>query len=125
MRPQRRLILLFALAAALPALAFDRVFPPEAKRGRMTPGYFPAITMDGQPRQLSAGARIFNRHNTIEMLGAISGSDIVVNYTEDGQGYINRVWILTAEEAQQDMPDPTATPDLTITHGTTTITVGQ
>ena len=100
---QRSLCAVLMAAITLPALA-ERAFPPNARRGAMTLGYFPAITLNGVARQLAAGARIFNRHNTIDMPASISGANIVVNYTEDGMGYIDRVWILTREEAAQDLP---------------------
>ena len=104
----RLLVLLLALATALPAAAIDRSFPAHVLRGKMTPGYFPEIIIDGKPRQLSPAARIFNSDNLIELPAAVRGKDIVVNYTFDGMGYIDRVWILTAEEAAQKPPPPAA-----------------
>ncbi|MFA9216573.1 MAG: hypothetical protein ACEQSK_05655 [Sphingomonadaceae bacterium] len=92
------------LTAALPAHADVRPFPPNALRGKMTPGYFPDLRIDGKPRQLAAGARIFNQDNMIEMPASLRGSDIVVNYTVDAMGYIDRVWILTKEEAALTPP---------------------
>jgi hypothetical protein len=35
------------------------------------------------------------------MPAAMRGSDLVVNYTVDSWGNIDRIWILTAEEAAQ------------------------
>ena len=96
--------LLMAGWLSLAALAFERPFPANALRGKMTPGYFPDVSIDGKPRRLSPAARIFNRDNMIEMPAALRGSDIVVNYTVDFQGYIDRIWILTAEEAAQKLP---------------------
>ncbi|MTV52318.1 hypothetical protein GM672_06160 [Massilia buxea] len=87
--------------AAVPARADERVFPPEAKRGRMTPGYFPDITLDGKARRLSPAARIFNQDNLVEVPAALRGSDIVVNYTQNADGDIDRVWLLTPDEARQ------------------------
>lgn len=101
---KRGLCVLLMAAVALPALALDRVFPLTAKRAKMTPGIFPVIALNGTLHQLSAGARIYNRNNTIDMLGSIAGKDIIVNYTEDGMGYVDRVWILTRVEAEQELP---------------------
>ncbi len=92
------------LMAGLLSLSAERPFPANALRGKMTPGYFPDVSIDGKPRQLSPAARIFNRDNMIEMPAALRGSDIVVNYTVDFQGNIDRIWILTAEEAAQKLP---------------------
>ncbi|NVM75091.1 hypothetical protein FHW83_000871 [Duganella sp. SG902] len=98
------LALLLAAVTALPALAIDRPFPAHTLRGKFTPGYFPDITLDGKPRQLAPAARIFNEDNRIEMPAAVRGKDLVVNYTVDGMGYIDRIWILSAEEAAQKLP---------------------
>jgi hypothetical protein len=89
---------------ALPALAFERPFPPNAKRGAMTPAAWPTVVIDGKNRQLSPGARIWNRDNLIEMPAALRGSGLAVNYTETGQGDIDQVWILTTEEASRALP---------------------
>lgn len=104
----RPLALLLAAVLALPASAFERPFPPNILRGKFTPGYFPDITLDGKQRQLSPAARIFNQDNRIEMPAALRGKDIVVNYTVDGMGYIDRIWMLTAEEAAQKVPSAAA-----------------
>jgi hypothetical protein len=95
----RWIALFLAALMAVPALAFERPFPPAALRGKMTPGYAPDVTIDGKPRQLSPSSRIFNQDNMIEMPAALRGSNIVVNYTVDGAGDIDRIWILTADEA--------------------------
>jgi hypothetical protein len=102
----RPIALLLAAVLAWPTLAcaIERPFPANIWRGKFTPGYFPDITLDGKPRQLSPSARIFNQDNMIEMPAALRGKDIVVNYTVDGMGYIDRIWILTAEEAAQKVP---------------------
>jgi hypothetical protein len=101
----RHAIASLALLAALPALAFDRPFPKDIKRGRMTPSAFPNVVIDGKTRMLAIGARIWNAENLIEQPSAIRGSDITVNYTETEQGEIDRVWILTREEASRSVAD--------------------
>jgi len=100
----RRIVLFLPALLALPALAFGRPFPPAALRGKMTPGYAPDVTIDGKPRQLSPSSRIFNQDNLIEMPAALRGKDLVVNYTVDGMGYIDRIWILTGDEAAIKRP---------------------
>jgi hypothetical protein len=96
---RRFLILLLSVAAALPAWASDRPFPPNAKRGTMTPAPHPAIVIDGKNRNLSPGARIWNQDNLIEMPASLRGNELVVNYTENEQGDIDRVWIRTGYDA--------------------------
>jgi hypothetical protein len=106
MRRLSSLLLAATLTAmsAWPAFAIDRPFPANILRGKFTPGYFPDITLDGKPRQLSPSARIFNQDNGIDMPAAVRGTDLVVNYTVDAMGYIDRIWILTADEAAQTVP---------------------
>ena len=104
---RRRIVLFFAalsVLAALPASAFERPFPPQALRGKMTPGYYPDLTIDGKARKLAPSSRIFNQDNMIEMPAALRGSNIVVNYTVDGVGEIDRIWILTKDEAALKLP---------------------
>jgi hypothetical protein len=105
---RRRLLCTATLAVLAPLPAFAqitaRTFPPNAKRGRMTPGYFPEIVIDGKVRRLAPAARIVNADNMAEMPAALRGTNIVVNYTENAEGDIDRVWILTAEEARQPAP---------------------
>ncbi|MBC7415038.1 MAG: hypothetical protein H7327_08910 [Herminiimonas sp.] len=86
---------------AAPALALERPFPPHAKRGTMRPDLFPSVIIDGKPRILTAGARIWNAENTIEMPASLPVRNVVVNYTEDDAAYIDRIWILSADEAAQ------------------------
>lgn len=104
----RRLLLSILLtsfvttAAVAPfAQAFERPFPTFAKRGTMKPDLFPSVVIDGKPRILTAGARIWNTDNLIQMPASLPIRNVVVNYTEDDAAYIDRIWILTAEEAAQ------------------------
>ena len=105
------LLISCALAlASLSAHAFERPFPTEAKRGVMTPANYPVVVINDKTRTLSAGARIWNQDNMIEMPAALRGSQFAVNYTEDGNGDIDRIWILTADEAQKTPPKPLPQP---------------
>lgn len=97
-------LLLTLSALPLLALADARPFPPNAKRGKMTPAWHPAIVIDGKTRTLSPAARIFNQDNMIEMPASLRGENMLVNYQEDNEGQILNVWILTREEASQRLP---------------------
>lgn len=100
----RPLLTILALACVtLPALAFDRPFPQNAKRGTMSLGQYPEIAIDGQVLRLAPGARIWNADNLIQMPAELYGRDFTVNYTEDMQGAINRVWILNPQEASESL----------------------
>lgn len=105
MRMWRRpfLIVFLSLLTALPAHAADRPFPQNAKRGTMSPANYPELMVDGKLRYLAPGARIWNQDNLIELPASLRGANLPVNYTEDAQGQIDRVWILSAEEARQPL----------------------
>jgi hypothetical protein len=107
---KRRLLVCTALATAAcaalfsnPASAFERPFPPNIKRGTMKPDLFPTIVIDGKPRILTAGARIWNTDNMIEMPASLPSQYMVVNYTENDESQIDRVWILNSEEASRSL----------------------
>lgn len=90
---------------ATAAIAFDRPFPPMAKRGEMQPAPHPDIIINNKQRVLSPGARIWNSDNLIEMPASLRSGRYVVNYTETPDGEIDRVWMLTADEARQPPPN--------------------
>ncbi len=89
----------------MPGFAVARPFPSNVKRATMDPGTYPTITLDGQTRRLAVGARIWNQQNLIALPAYLQGSDLTVNYTENANGEIDRVWILTPEEASRPLPD--------------------
>jgi hypothetical protein len=101
---QRLFICCLLAISALSAQAFERPFPEIAKRGTMSPAVYPTLVIDGTTRRLSAGGRIWNTDNLIQMPATIQGGEYIVNYTETLQGDIDRVWILTAEEAKKSPP---------------------
>jgi hypothetical protein len=94
------------LALAAPAHALDRLFPPQTKRGEMSNVDFPGVKINGAERRLSAGAWIKNENNTIDMPVTLRGRQFIVNYTEDNEGNVNRVWILSPAEASMPLPKP-------------------
>ena len=94
------------LALAAPAHALDRLFPPQTKRGELSNVDFPSVKINGTERKLSAGAWIRNENNTIDMPVTLKGRQFTVNYTEDNEGNVNRVWILSPAEASVPLPKP-------------------
>ena len=92
------------LALAAPAHALDRLFPPQTKRGEMANVDFPNVQINGAARKLAAGAWIRNENNTIDMPVTLRGRQFTVNYTEDNEGNVNRVWILSPAEASVPLP---------------------
>ena len=95
-----------AVALVAPAHALDRLFPPQTKRGEMSNVDFPTVKINGAERRLAAGAWIKNENNTIDMPVTLRGREFVVNYTEDNEGNVSRVWILSPAEASAPLPKP-------------------
>lgn len=110
MRIQTFLLSCALALVTLTAQAFDRPFPDTVKRGVMTPANYPAVVINEKTRTLTAGARIWNQDNMIEMPSALRGSEMAVNYTENDNGEIDRVWILSADEAKKTLPLQPLTP---------------
>lgn len=77
-----------------------REVPANVKRADMKITLPPQITLDGQPDQLSPGARIRNTQNLMVLSGTLVGQDLPVVYRRDGAGLVHEVWILSAEEAR-------------------------
>ena len=105
MRFHRFLSCMLLAAVSLPALAFERPFPAETKNGKLTITAYPQIMVDGKARLLSGGARIWSTDNLTVVPNALGGGTYMVAYTEDMEGAIDRVWLLTAEEVAA-LPPP-------------------
>jgi len=87
--------------------AADRPLPANARMGEIS-SLARTIVIDKKARQLTAGAQIRNQQNTLiqpqTLVNILSGQladiDVPILYTENNQGQIHRIWILTAEENQ-------------------------
>lgn len=97
----RLLIGLLLTLTTLAVLAAPRTFPANAKRGALSAGVYPQVTIDGQVQRLSPGAKILSKQNLIVMLPTLMNNVYTVNYTVDQLGLIDKVWILTDEELAQ------------------------
>lgn len=106
----RGFVFLLCCLTALGAAAGERPFPQSTKRGTMSQAKHPFIVIDGKTRQLAPGARIWNQENLIDMPATLRGSTFKVNYTEDTQGEIDRVWILTPDEIKEPLSRQTNSP---------------
>lgn len=100
---QRLLISCILSIVTVSAMALDQPFPLNVKRGTMSPASHPTIVVDGNMRRLTAGAQIRNQDNMIQMPATIINAEYAINYTENVQGEIDRIWILTALEASQPL----------------------
>ncbi|MBC3863880.1 hypothetical protein H8K32_17370 [Undibacterium jejuense] len=110
------LVLAGLTASSFAQVAADRQFPPNAKRGILDMSNYPNITMDGYPRRLAPSSRIFAVNNLIVMPATLSGSNIVVHYTENSFRDIDKVWILTKSEIAKGLPDPNAQANMPMTN---------
>jgi hypothetical protein len=105
------LILLIALAAALPAQA-QRLFERNALRGELVIKAPPEVLLNGKPARLTPGARIHNAQNMLQLSGSLLEQKLLVHYRLDGVGQLQQVWILSpAEAAKQPWPRSTAEAD--------------
>lgn len=100
---RRFLISFFLAVSVLSAHAFDRPVSPLAKRGTMSPAIYPAIVINGKMRNLAVSARIWNEDNLIEQPAYLRATEVVVNYTENQDGDIDRIWILSKDEASRPL----------------------
>lgn len=100
---KRFLIVFLLFLTMFSALAGPRPFPHNAKRGTMSVGNYPQVFINAETRQLSPGAKIFSRENTIVMYSTLVNNVYVVNYTVDSQGFIDKIWILRDEELDQPL----------------------
>jgi hypothetical protein len=76
-----------------------RGFPAGTLRGEFGVVNWPEIRLDGQAERLAPGARIWGMNRMLVTPAAITGQNLLVNYTRDAAGAVREVWILTPEEA--------------------------
>jgi len=74
-----------------------RALPAEAKRGWMQPYGFGEVIIDGKTYRLSPATQVRNGENMIVMPGMIR-ERVMVKYTLDPMGAVQRIWILTPAE---------------------------
>ncbi|MGP1676757.1 MAG: hypothetical protein ACTS6J_06310, partial [Burkholderiales bacterium] len=98
MRTKLLALLICALVLPAAAMAQLRQIPDTAKRGSIVHIQGTIVEIDGERSRLSAGAQIRSRDNLfIVPMSLPPGAP--VKYTLDSSGQIQRVWVLTAEEA--------------------------
>ena len=91
-------LILGLMASMSPAWATPRTFPANTMRGTLTAAVFPQVVINGNTMNLAPGAKIFNQQNLVVLHSALVNQTVIVNYTVDTLGYVNRVWVLTNEE---------------------------
>lgn len=98
-------LLAVCLAFALNAVAQQplRTVPAEVKRGRMSHAQDMDVLLDGSRVRLAPGVLIRDTGNRF-VLPVDLPPNAVVGYLTNLQGQIDRVWILTPEEAARPAP---------------------
>jgi len=95
----KRWIALLLLATSL-ASAQVRSIPEDAKVGQIRHLQDMLVEIDGAQQQLAPGAQIRDESNRIIVPTAIPPGTLV-KYLFDAAGQVQKVWILTPEEAQR------------------------
>ena len=86
------------LLFASSALAQLRSLPDDAKRGRIRHVQEMLVEIDGTQIRLAPGAQIRSPENRLLVPSAVP-TGALVKYTLDKGGLLQRVWLLTDEEA--------------------------
>ena len=86
------------------AMQLERTFPPEVKRGKMSTTDLAELVIDGKLRAVSPALRIISEDNLTLTLASVDVRNIIINYVENEFGEIQKIWVLTAEEARLPLP---------------------
>ena len=109
-RPSTFLLALLLALAASGAAAQLRAIPADAQRGKLSYLQDMQMELDGKPILLTPGAQIRDTNNLIVMPGTVAKGS-VVRYQLDLSGQqLNRVWILSDQEAAASAPPPPPAP---------------
>lgn len=77
-----------------------RIFPPGTLYGKLTAMDYPEVTISKTTLRLAAGSQIRTKENMIVMPALLTDSG-PVRYQMDATGFVNRIWFLSPEEAEQ------------------------
>ena len=93
-------------AASFANAQTNRVFPMNAQRGEASFNEHPMdIEIDGEMRKAAPGLHIWDTYNRLVFRQLLKSEDVIINYTEDGSKYIDKIWILTPEEAAKTIEE--------------------
>ena len=99
MRFQHLIVVVALVAITSIAAAFERSFPANAKGGKVQIVDYTQILIDGKARTLASGARIWSTDNLTVVPNALGDASHRIAYTENPDGTIDRIWLLTDDEA--------------------------
>ena len=103
----KTLTLLGLLAGLMwvPAVAFARDFPHDAKRATLQWHHYPQYRIGSTTYRLTTGGRIYNEQNLVIMPVSLQRQKAEVMYRTDTRGDLMTIWLLTPEEANR-IPKP-------------------
>ncbi len=84
-------------------IALARSFPPDAKKGELTPPVQRELQINGVTMIAAPGLQVRGQNNLIVMPNTLQGAQ-PIRYQLDPMGNVWRIWILSA--AEQAAPDP-------------------
>ncbi len=94
----------FSLILNADAMQMERNFPVDVKRGKLSTTPLAELVIDGKLRLHSPALRIYSEDNLTLTIASVDVRNIMINYVENEFGEIQRIWVLTAEEARQPLP---------------------
>jgi hypothetical protein len=100
---QRFMLCLLLAATMFSVFALDRPFPDTVKRGTLSTTGYSSVLINGKERKLSPSAVIRNQDNLIEQPASLQIKGSAINYTENFEGDIDRIWILNSDEASRPL----------------------
>lgn len=98
------LALTLLLASSFAESAGVRHFPKNAERGELRVVSGMVVQLNGNQEQMAPGVLIKSTANTGVVPMSLVGRTHVVNFTRNGQGQVNKVWLLTLAEARLPAP---------------------
>jgi hypothetical protein len=87
-------------SSPVPAFGVPRVLPNGTFKGELQVSSPTTGEIDGKAVTLSPGVQIRDPYNMMVLPGMIR-QPVPVRYMTDGAGFVNRVWILSSQEAAQ------------------------
>lgn len=83
------------------AVADERIFPAQTKRGKLTVSDRVEVIIDGKIRNTRPSTRIYDENDLIVQVSSVYVKNAPINYTENDLGDIEKIWLLTALEASR------------------------
>jgi hypothetical protein len=87
-------------SSPVPAVGIPRLLPNGTSKGELSVSSPTTGQIDGKDVILSPGVQIRDPYNMMVLPGMIR-QPVPVRYLTDVAGFVNRVWILSAQEAAQ------------------------